>query len=166
MEPGPATLTALPSPPMPSWYLWVWQAGLWGHLRPHGGKLAHCAASLRRHERKTVHRTWTVTVNTSFTQRQRKTLTEIQSVSPRGCRALEFACLPFTLASKQRPLPTHNQEETDGVFDVAGPLPVTRDPSIRFGTQDPREDLRKRDCYVLTEAARHQPMTNPSEHLS
>lgn len=90
-----AALTPLPPPSMPSWYLWVWQAGLWGHLRPHGGKLARCAASLRRHKRKTVHRTWAVTVNTSFTQKQRKTVTEIQSISRGGCQALEFSCLPL-----------------------------------------------------------------------
>lgn len=48
-------------------------------------------------------------------------MTESQSIRSQCCQALEVSVLLLTLASKQRPVPTHNQEETDGAFDVACP---------------------------------------------
>lgn len=68
-----------------------------------------------------MHRGWKVTGNMFFTEKQRKTRAAIQSISSRRCQALEFSFLPLMSASKQRPVPTHNQEETDGAFDEARP---------------------------------------------
>lgn len=119
--------------------------------RTQGVKLAPCVTSLRRHKRKTMHRAWKVTVNTSFTEKRRKTAAEIQSMSNEAVRRLSFHFCPSHWLPSRGPSQHSVRRKQMACLmwcvQDAGPLPVTRDPSVRFSTQDPRKDTWKRDCY-------------------